>query len=70
MLVEAAWAAGSVTAVGMYPTDASSTGALDMVGTVRSGACKGSRDCKVTRSSARDFDFRVLRGGPWLDYRV
>jgi formylglycine-generating enzyme required for sulfatase activity len=56
---------GQPTAVGMYPAGAAPTGALDMAGTVWEWCLNKSETPKVTGSSARDFDFRVLRGGSW-----
>jgi formylglycine-generating enzyme required for sulfatase activity len=55
------------TAVGMYPAGVSSTGALDMAGTVWEWCLNKFEAPEVTWSSARDFDFRVLRGGSGLN---
>ena len=57
---------GQATAVGMYPAGASPTDALDMAGTVWEWCLNKFEAPEVTRSGARDFDARVLRGGSWL----
>ena len=60
---------GHATAVGMYPAGASPVGARDMAGTVWEW-CINKFDTptvEVTRSGARDFDPRVMRGGSWLN---
>ena len=58
---------GQPTAVGMYPAGVSSTGALDMAGTVWEWCLNKFDTAKVeeTRSGPDDFDYRVLRGGSW-----
>jgi formylglycine-generating enzyme required for sulfatase activity len=60
---------GQATAVGMYPAGVSPTGALDMAGTVWEWCLNKFETAKVeeTRSSADDFDTRVVRGGSWLN---
>jgi formylglycine-generating enzyme required for sulfatase activity len=56
---------GQATAVGMYPAGASPAGVLDMAGTVWEWCVNKFDSPEVTRSGARDFDYRVLRGGSW-----
>ena len=56
---------GQATAVGMYPAGASPIGARDMAGTVWEWCLNKFKTPEVTRSSARDFDERVQRGGAW-----
>jgi formylglycine-generating enzyme required for sulfatase activity len=56
---------GGATAVGMYPAGASSTGALDMAGTVWEWCLNKFYTPEETQSNTNDFDFRVLRGGSW-----
>ena len=49
----------------MYPAGISSTGALDMAGTVWEWCLNKVEAPEVTRSGARDFNPRVRRGGSW-----
>jgi formylglycine-generating enzyme required for sulfatase activity/energy-coupling factor transporter ATP-binding protein EcfA2 len=60
---------GQPTAAGMYPQGASPTGALDMAGTVWEWCLNKFDTPEVARSGARDFDFRVLRGGSWGNHQ-
>jgi formylglycine-generating enzyme required for sulfatase activity len=61
---------GQLTAVGMYPAGVSPVGALDMGGTVWEWCLNKFKAPEVTRSGARDFDERVLRGGSWVGDQV
>ena len=58
---------GQATAVGMYPAGASPTSVRDMAGTVWEWCLNkfDTPEVEVTRSGARDFDPRVVRGGSW-----
>jgi formylglycine-generating enzyme required for sulfatase activity len=58
------------TAVGMYPAGASPAGALDMAGTIWEWCLNKFKTPEVTRSGARDFDQRVLRGGSWISKQL
>ena len=62
---------GQATAVGIYPEGAAPTGAMDMAGTVWEWCLNKFEMPKieVSRSGARDFDPRVLRGGSWYHFR-
>lgn len=60
---------GQVTAVGMYPTGASTSGTLDMAGTVWEWCLNKYDKPDVIQSRADDFDDRVLRGGSWYRHQ-